>query len=467
MLKGAKIQHTRLSWLFKISARTRRFLEELGRSAPARLALIAFAITITVIATLLMLPISTSSGTSPRLVDAVFTATSAVCVTGISVVPTATYWSFWGQIFIMIGIKIGGLGVMTLSSLLGLAVSKRIGLTQRLLVASERGGGIGELGALLKSVLVVSAIGETFVAVAIYFRFVSLSDPYDDALWHSIFMGISTFNNAGFDNLPFGTMAFAGDWWFSFPIVLGALTGSIGFPVVLDLRKHKFKYHRWSLHTKLTLVAWGTLMAIGTFSYLLFEWNNERTVGNLGVAGKVMFSLFHSTMARSTGIATTHVENWHETTWFVTDVLMFIGGGSAGTAGGIKVTTFAVLILAVVAEARGDRDIEVFKRRIPPATVRLAIAATLLGAAMVGVATVILLSITDWRLDQVLFEAISAFGTCGLSTGVTASLPVSAKYVMVILMFSGRTGTMTLAAALALRERQRVIRMAEERPLIG
>lgn len=156
-----------------------------------------------------------------------------------------------------------------------------------------------------------------------------------------------------------------------------------------------------------------------------------------------------------------------ESTWFLTDALMFVGGGSASTAGGIKVTTLAVLLLAIVAEARGDRDVEVFRRRIDPAVIRVAIAVSFIGATIVGISTLILLTLTNLRLDVILFEVISAFATCGLSTGITPLLPDSGKVLLVVLMFFGRIGTMTLAAALALRNRRRVIRLPEERPIIG
>jgi Trk-type K+ transport system membrane component len=181
----------------------------------------------------------------------------------------------------------------------------------------------------------------------------------------------------------------------------------------------------------------------------------------------VLNVVFLAVMPRSGGFSTVHVGDMSETTWLVTDLLMFIGGGSASTAGGIKVGTFAVLVLATIAEARGDRDIEVFGRRIAEGSLRLAVTVLLAGIGLVVVATLALLSITSRPLDVVLFEVISAFSTCGLSTGLTAELPDSGKYLLTALMFLGRTGTMTLAAALALRERRRVIRLPEERPVVG
>jgi Trk-type K+ transport system membrane component len=172
-------------------------------------------------------------------------------------------------------------------------------------------------------------------------------------------------------------------------------------------------------------------------------------------------------MPRSGGFSTLDVSEMRETTWLATDALMFVGGGSASTAGGIRVTTLAVLFLAVVAEARGDSDVEFSRRRIPAASVRIAVTVLLVGATVVLIGTLVLLGVTGLPLDVVLFETISAFATCGLSTGITPGLPESAKYVLSAMMFVGRTGTMTLAGALALRERRRMYRLPEERPIIG
>ena len=180
-----------------------------------------------------------------------------------------------------------------------------------------------------------------------------------------------------------------------------------------------------------------------------------------------MTALINGVNARSSGLSTIPPEHMHEATWFLQDALMFVGGGSASTAGGIKVSTFAVLLLAILAEARGDQDIEAFGRRITPSTVRLSVAVAFIGASVIGFATLLLLQMTNLSLDRILFEVISAFATVGLSTGITPTLPASAKYVIVALMFVGRVGTMTAASALALRERRRVIRMPEASPMIG
>ena len=235
----------------------------------------------------------------------------------------------------------------------------------------------------------------------------------------------------------------------------------------MDLRRHWFEPRRLSLHTKITLTTYLSLAVIGALLVGASEWNNPETYGQLSAMQRIPHALLSGVNTRSSGISFIDVGQMHKGTWFIQDILMFIGGGSASTAGGIKVTTIAVLSLAVLAEARGDRDIEAFGRRIPYTTVRLAIAVALIGTFLVAVAVLILLTVTPYSLDVVLFESISAFGTVGLSTGITPELPAAGKYVLIGLMYLGRTGTMTVAAALALRQRRRVIRMSVEQPIIG
>ena len=417
---------------------------------------------------LLWLPISTASGRSPHLVDAAFTATSAVAVTGLTTVDTATYWSTFGQAVIIIGVGIGGLGVMTLSSVLALAVSRHIGLTQKMLMASEtRTDRLGEVGTLVRAVIITSLTVESVLAILLFPRFMADGESIGSAAWHAVFMALSVFNNAGFVILPDGLAPHVGDWWLGLPIVLGSFLGAVGFPVLMNVARMWRAPRRWALHTKLTLAMY-TLLSAATFVLIpALEWGNEKTFGGMDWSEKILNALVFSVNSRSSGLSLVEISDLRESTWFLQDALMFVGGGTASTAGGIKVTTLAVLILAIVAEARGDRDMEVFHRRIPKDTLRLSVAVAFVGATLVGLATLVLLPITGLHLDAVLYEVISAFGTVGLSTGITPELPAAAKWVLAVLMFAGRTGTMTVAAALALRSRPRVIRMPEERPSVG
>lgn len=443
-------------------------VDAIARRSPARLTLIVFSGVIIAVTGLLSLPMSTTSGERAPFVDALFTATSAVCVTGLVTVDTATYWSSFGQVVIMVAIMVGGLGVMTLASILGLAVSRRIGLTQRLLAAAEtKTTRLGEVGSLIRAVIVTSLSLELTLALVLVPKFLVLGHSFGSALWQGSFMAVSIFNNAGFVILPGGLNQFVGDWWMSLPIIIGTFVGALGFPVILSVAHSWRRPRRWTLHAKLTLTTSAALFVLGAILVGAFEWDNPVTFGGLPLADRVLASMLAGMTTRSSGFSTVNVSDMSEATWFMQDALMFIGGGSASTGGGIKVTTFAVLILAIVAEARGDRDIEAYGRRLDSSTLRLAIGVSFIGATFVGIAALALLVLTDLQLDVILFEVISAFATCGLSTGITPDLPNSAQYVLIALMFAGRTGTMTLAAALALRNRRRVIRLPEERPIIG
>lgn len=447
--------------------RVRDRIDEVARRSPARLTITIFAMVIAVVTGLLSLPIATASGQRAPFADALFTATTSVCVTGLVTVPTATYWSSFGHAVIMVGIQIGGLGVMTLASILGLAVSRRIGLTQRLLAAAEtKTTRLGEVGSLVRAVLVTTAVIEGVLMLVLLPKFLLIGYPLGRALWHSLFQSISIFNNAGII-IEESLAPYAGDWWMILPIIIGGFIGALGFPAILAITQNWRRPRRWSLHAKLTVTTSALLFGVGAVAIAALEWGNPDTLGPLSLNDKILSSLLAGMTPRSSGFTTVDVASMTEGTWLVQDALMFVGGGSASTAGGIKVTTFAVMLLAIVAEARGDRDIEVFGRRLDTGVVRVAIAVAFVGATMVGAASLALLVLTDLHLNQVLFEVISAFATCGLSTGITPTLPDSAKYVLVALMFAGRTGTMTLAAALALRDRRRVIRFPEERPSIG
>ncbi|GAB2690457.1 TrkH family potassium uptake protein [Thalassiella azotivora] len=447
----------------------RDVVDEAARRSPARLALGVFAAVVLLFTGLLLLPVATVDPGAASLADALFTATSAVCVTGLVTVDTAAYWSPFGQVVILVGIKVGGLGILTLASLLGLAVSRRLGLRQRLIAANEtKAMRLGEVGTLLRTIVLVSTTCELVITAVLFPRFLLLGESVGNAAWHALFYGISAFNNAGFLSHEGGLPGEpSSDWWLSLPIALGVFVGSFGFPVLLVLVRRWRRPSTWDLHTRLTLWTTSILFGVTVLAFAVFEWTNPATLGPLSGGDRLLTVVFSSVMPRSGGFSVVDVGEMRETTWFVTDALMFVGGGSASTAGGIKVTTLAVLVLAAVAEARGDRDVETNRRRIPQATLRLAVTVTLAGSALVAVGTLALLAITGLSLDVVLFESISAFATVGLSTGITSGLPDEGKFVLSALMFLGRTGTITLAAALALREKSKMFRLPEERPIVG
>ncbi|GAB3618476.1 potassium transporter TrkG [Okibacterium endophyticum] len=446
----------------------REFASQVARSSPARLALIIFALVVLAFSALLTLPISAADGNATSLHDSVFVAVSAVTVTGLVTVNTALHWSLFGQIVILLGIQIGGLGIVTLALLLARAVTRHLGVRSRLL--AQQGistGKLGEVGALLRTVIVTSLLMELVLALFLVPRFIMVEDSWAEGLWHGVFYAVSSFNNAGFVSHPDGLMSFAGDLWILVPIMVGVFVGSFGFPVFMVLMMAKWDLQRWSLHAKLTLAVTTILLFAGAAIWAAFEWSNTSTIGEMGVGEKIFNAFFASTMMRSGGFSIVDTSSSSPVTLLATDALMFAGGGSASTAGGIKVTTVAVLFLAIVAEARGDKDVAAFRRTIPEGVLRVAISVVFLGATLVLVSTGLIMAVSSEPLDRILFEVISAFATCGLSVGLSEELGPTGKYVLAALMFAGRVGPITLASALAARQRNQLFRFPDERPIIG
>lgn len=436
---------------------------------PAQVVAVAFGVGIVIGTGLLLLPAATAGpGGAPMLV-AVFTATSAVCVTGLQVTDTATYWTPFGHAIVLLLIQTGGLGFMSLASLLVLGVSRRIGLRRRLITQAEINvGRLGEIRRMLLAVAAFSVLFEVIAAAVLTGRFwLGYGEPLGRAAWLGVFHAVSAFNNAGFSLYSDNLIGFAGDAWISLTIAGAVIVGGLGFPVLLELTRAPLAARRWSVHTKLTLTMTAILLVGGTAAILALEWFNPATLGPLDVRGKLLAGFFQGASPRTAGFNTVDYAAMRETSWLVTDVLMFVGAGSAGTSGGIRVTTVAVLLLAVRAEVRGLPSISAFGRRIPDAVHRQALAVAMIGFGAVLAATMAIIVLSPTSLDRALFEVVSAFGTVGLSTGITAQLPPSAQEILIGLMFLGRTGPITLATALALRERDVRYRLPEERPIIG
>jgi potassium uptake TrkH family protein len=447
----------------------RDFIDNIANSSPARLALTAYIVAILLFTGLLSLPAASADGSVTPIHQALFTAVSSVCVTGLTVVSTATHWTFFGQLVILVGIFVGGLGTLTLASLLALMVSKRLGVRGKLIAqeAMNNAGRLGEVGTLLRIVISTSVTIEAVLAVAMIPRFLTLGEDFWQAVWHGVFYSISSFNNAGFTPHSDGIVPYEADLWILVPLMLGVFLGSLGFPVMLVLRRHGLNWKKWSLHTKLTIQVSLILLVAGAVLWALMEWDNTNTIANMSFGDKITHSIFASVMTRSGGFNLVDQSHMDSTTRLLSDALMFAGGGSASTAGGIKVTTIAVMFLAIVAEARGDDDVKVYGRTIPEGTMRVAISVIVAGATLVCASAFLLLAISGASLDRVLFETISAFATVGLSTNLSAELPPSGVYVLAALMFAGRIGTITLASALALRQRRQLFHYPEERPIIG
>jgi len=461
--------------------RARDFIDFFVARSPARFAILIFTSLIVILTIILMQPAASSERTVTPFVDALFTAVSTICVTGLTTVNMATHWSTFGNVAIVIGLQVGGVGVLTLASLLGLVVSRRLGLRQKLLAASDtnpsrihvgpvtesQGIRLGEIGGLLLTVVISVLVIELALTALITPRLLLAGFDVWPSIWQGFYYATSAFTNTGFVPNVDGLAPFESDPWMLSAIAIGVFVGSVGFPVIFGLLRYWRRGARLSVHVRLTLVTTVALLILGAVAIAALEWNNPQTLGGQEGAVRPMTSTFLSMMTRSGGFSTVDISQMNGSTLLVMDMLMFVGGGSASTAGGIKVTTLAVLFLAAFAEARGDKDMQTFDRRIPVDVLRLAVSVTLWGATIVATATIVILQLTGEPLHHVLFDVISAFATCGLSTGLTEALPDGGKYVLAATMWAGRVGTVTLAAALAASQRRQLFTKAEERPIVG
>ncbi|WP_430782600.1 TrkH family potassium uptake protein [Actinoplanes sp. G11-F43] len=437
---------------------------------PARVVPLAFLALIIIGTGLMMLPAARAAPGHAPFVTALFTAASAVCVTGLAVVDTPTYWSTFGHVLLTVLSQIGGFGIVTMATLISLLVSRRLGLRSRLLAQTESAGLFGgNLRGILFRVAMVMLVCESAIAVVLTLRFWMKYDySLGRSVWEAVFHAVQAFNNAGFALYSDSLVRFVTDPWICLPLALGVMAGSIGFPVLFELAREWRTPGRWSTHTFLTVTGSLLFSVVGFLIFLTFEWRNPGTLGPLGTGGKILAAFTQDVMTRSGGFNSVDLGQMNSETIAVTNGLMFIGGGSASTAGGIKLTTFMLLAFVIWAEIRGEPDVVIRKRRIAEETQRQAVTVALLGVALVATGTVALDALTeDIPFDRALFEVTSAFATVGLSTGVTPTLPPSAQIVLVILMYVGRVGTIAVGTAIALNTRRRHYRYPEERPLVG
>lgn len=418
---------------------------------------------------LLMLPWAHTQEGSADPVDAIFTSASAVTVTGLASVDTATYWTPVGQAIILVLVEIGGLGVIALATVLGLFIGGRLGLRTRLVAQADMHVvNIGEVRPLFRRVAVMMFSFQAVFATILTVRYrLTYFDDLPTALWHGVFDSVMAFNNAGFSLNSDSLIGYAGDGLVIVPICVAVFIGAMGFPVLAELFKEWRTPDRWTIHTRLTV--WGSLglLAVGVIAFLAFEWSNEATLGAMSVHDKLVTGIEGGVMPRSGGLNSFDWGAVSDETLSIGTVLMFIGGGSASTAGGIKVTTFLLLAFVILAELRGDPDVTIGNRRIGPQVVRTALTIALISVMLVMSTTLLIMSLTDFAFEEVMFEVTSAFATAGLSTGITLELPDSAKLVLAVLMFIGRVGTIAAASAFVLRKRAPRYHLPEEQPIIG
>ncbi|MCS3491590.1 potassium uptake TrkH family protein [Arthrobacter sp. JUb119] len=436
---------------------------------PARAVAVAFAGAILIGGLLLSSPAANMQGTFTSLVDGIFTATSAVCVTGLTVLDTATHYTLFGKIVILVLIQVGGLGLMLVASLLSMLVMGRIGYLTRLSTQRESSAVSGaDVRTSALMIIKLSLAIESAVALVLALRF-WLAYDYEPAraIWHGLFHAVSSFNNAGFALYSNNLMDFVADPWLCIPISIAIILGGLGFPVLVQLRHHWRNSLKWTMNTRLVLLMTALLLLGGTIFITAMEWSNPKTLGELEPAQRILAGFFQSVQTRTAGFNSIDIGAMHPASWLGMDVLMFIGGGPAGTAGGIKITTAAILLFIIMTELRGETAVNVLGKRLSRSVHRQAITVALMGVAAVFVGTMGLLLLTGYSLDRCLFEATSAFGTVGLSTGITPDLPDPAKGILIALMYLGRVGVLSLGSALALRDRKALYELPKERPSIG
>lgn len=419
---------------------------------PIRIVPMIYIIAITLGTLALWLPFARADAVGAPLVTALFTSVSAVAVTGLIVEDTPVYWSFYGQIAILVLIQIGGLGTKTAASLLALTVGRGFVLRRTLEREVEREQlNLSDAVFAIKLILIITLVVETVTAAILTARFYTLYDmPLASALWHGLFHSVSAFNNAGFSTFSDSVMSFNADAAILMPIALAVIVGSLGFPVLQDALKCGRDPANWTLHTKITIAGTAALLVAGFLVILIAESGNIQTLVPMGWGERALNAFFHSAMPRTAGFNSLDVGALRDETVLFHYALMFIGGGSAGTAGGIKITTVAVLFVILIYQVRGRGEPEMQGHTLSYQLASQAVTVIMLGLSTIFAAAFYLAIRTPHSLTDILFECISAFATVGLSRGITAQLPADAQLALVALMFLGRVGTITAATWLAM-----------------
>jgi trk system potassium uptake protein TrkH len=427
-----------------------------------------FAAIIAIGTILLLLPVASKSGQFTSPVNAFFTATSAVCVTGLVVVDTADYWSSFGQGVILALIQIGGLGFMTSATLLFLLFGRRIGLRERWLIG--RSLGLERMGGLVRLVrrIAIFTIVVELIGTAIFYVHFSVENSLETALWKSVFQSVSAFNNAGFD--VFGNFRSMLDYQTDTLVILttGALVilGGISFMVVADIGAVR-RFARLTLDSKIVITAVAALLILGTGVFLLTEYSNPDTLGPLSFPYKLLNAFFHSITPRTAGFSTINVGSMADYSLFFTIVLMFVGGAAGSTAGGIKVNTFGMLIAAMWSSLKGKEHAGAFGREFVTQQINRALALVMLALGLITFVVFILTITEDFKFLSILFETFSAFGTVGLSTGITPDLSIAGKLIITATMFIGRLGPLILVLSLIQRQLPSKYRYPQDEVRVG
>ena len=449
---------------------------------PTQIVAGAFTIIILLGTFLLTLPIATNSGKSTPFMDALFTATSATTVTGLSTLDVEAHWNLFGHVVIGTLIELGGFGIVGFASLVAILLEGRISLKSRMLTSSEAGSSASNIRGLLFNILKIMLFFQGLLFVFLFIRFMTeYHYEWNKALGHSVFHAMSAFNNAGFALYSDNMIRFARDGWILIPVFMTVFIASVGFPTIVEIRdraklaisrirKKSLSFsmpEQWSLNARITL--WGSFVLLigGTVAIAALEWNNPKTFGPLPAVDKVLDSIFASVMPRTAGFNSVDITGMHPSTWLITDILMFIGGASVSTSGGIKIGTAVVLFYIVYTEIRGEAAVNIGNRRLPRSMQRQALTIFTITSVVILGASILLRLTTNFSLDQILLLVFSAVGTVGLDPGIVAQLPEANKFLVSLLMLFGRLGPIVVATSIALRRTRRHFEYPKERPLIG
>ncbi|KFI60976.1 TrkH family potassium uptake protein [Bifidobacterium cuniculi] len=448
----------------------RRSLSYRINSHPGRLTIIYFLTLVVLSTSMLLLPAATHAGQKTSFSTAFFTAVSALSTCGISIVNTTTHWSMFGQLVLIISVQMGGLGVMTFASMIALAVNHHLKATQRLLTASELGTNkLSEIRGVLAVVLTTTFVIEAITFGALFPGLFHVNNGnVGSTLWESLFFAVMAYNNAGFT--PDGAGLYVNNWAVGMPIMLSAFCGTLGFPVILNIfrcaRRHQ-GVRRWNLHTKVTLVTTFAIVLASLCWFLAVEWDNPALFKDADVETRMRRAMVAAVMPRSSGFDLSWVPQVSEATKVFMSVVMFIGGGSTSTAGGIRVTTFAVILLVCKAAFSGHTDVNAFHRRIHTRVIMTATSITTACFALVLVASIALMLITGASFSHALFDACSAFGLGGYSVGVAQETNPASLYILATSMVVGRLGPMTLAYAVSRPRQVEVVRYPTDQIVVG
>lgn len=429
---------------------------------------------------LLILPFATAEGESTSYLNALFTSTSATCVTGLAPYDTGTHWTLFGQIVILLLIQTGGLGFMTFVSIMFIIIGRNMGLENKHLIMASSGGKLSGVSGLVKRIVIGSAIFEVLGAILLSIRFVP-DLGWGRGIYFAVFHSVSAFCNAGFDVMGMNGWAslshYATDPLVTLTIAGLIIMGGLGFCVWGDVIDCRFRFKKYQLNTKVVLIMSLILLLAGTALFLGFEWNNP-LYANYNFGERLLVSVFNSVTPRTAGFYVTNPADFSDSGYVVTIMLMFIGGASGSTAGGLKVGTFAVIIMGMIGVFRGNRDINIGKKRIEYSLLSqaLAIFAACLMLLMIATLSICAIEGGDADFKSALFECVSALGTVGISLNVphgagiinfTATLKPASEVIIIILMYAGRVGILTLAFALAKKRTSTGVRMPVDSLLIG